>query len=50
MSMYLIKGEYAHAYLTSGMKKGAPEAQDEKRPRDCYDVDDGMLILWLKTD
>jgi hypothetical protein len=31
-------------------KKGAPGAQDEKRPRDDSDVDDGMLILWLKTD
>ena len=32
------------------MKNGAPGAQDEKRPRDCYDVNDGMLIPWLKTD
>jgi hypothetical protein len=31
-------------------KKGTPGAQDEKRPRDCCDVDDGMLIPWLKTD
>jgi hypothetical protein len=32
------------------MKNGIPGAQDEKRPRDCHDVDDGMLIPWLKTD
>jgi hypothetical protein len=32
------------------MKNGVPGAQDEKRPRDCCDVDDGMLIPWLKTD
>jgi hypothetical protein len=32
------------------MKNGVPGAQDEKRFRDCRDVDDGMLILWLKTD
>jgi hypothetical protein len=31
-------------------KNGAPGAQDEKRPRDCCDVDDGMLIPWLKMD
>ena len=32
------------------MKNGTPGAQDEKRPRDCCDVDDGMLIPWLKMD
>jgi hypothetical protein len=32
------------------MKNDIPGAQDEKRPRDCHDVDDGMLIPWLKTD
>jgi hypothetical protein len=32
------------------MKKGAPGAQDGSRPRECCDVDDGMLILWLRTD
>ena len=32
------------------MKNGAPGAQDEKRPRDCRDVDDRMLISWLKMD
>ena len=31
-------------------KKGTPGAQDEKRPKDSCDVDDGMLILWLKMD
>jgi hypothetical protein len=38
-----------YAYLIS-VKNGVPGAQDEKRPRDCCDVDDGMLIPWLKTD
>jgi hypothetical protein len=32
------------------MKNGVPGAQDEKRPRDCRDVDDRMLIPWLKMD
>jgi hypothetical protein len=32
------------------MKNGVLGAQDEKRPRDCHDVDDGMLISWLKMD
>jgi hypothetical protein len=31
-------------------KNGAPGAQDEKRPGDYCDVDDGMLIPWLKMD
>jgi hypothetical protein len=31
-------------------KNGAPGAQDEKWPGDCRDVDDGMLIPWLKMD
>jgi hypothetical protein len=32
------------------MKNGVPGAQDEKRLRDCHDVDDRMLIPWLKMD
>jgi hypothetical protein len=32
------------------MKNGALGAQDEKRPRDYCDVDDGMLIPWLNMD
>ena len=42
--------EYAHEYLVRVWKKGVPGAQDEKSPRDYSDVDDGMLIPWLKTD
>jgi hypothetical protein len=32
------------------MKNGALGAQDEKRLKDCCDVDDGMMIPWLKMD
>jgi hypothetical protein len=32
------------------MKNGIPGAQDEKRPSDCRDIDDRMLIPWLKMD
>ena len=46
---WVISVKYVHVYLTMD-KKGAPGAQDEKRPRDYCDVDDGMLIPWLKTD
>ena len=46
----LDKCDYACAYLTMIWKKGTPGAQDEKRPRDCCDVGDEMLISWLKTD
>jgi hypothetical protein len=49
MSMYLISVKYGHVYLTMD-KKGALGTQDEKRPRNCYDVDDEMLIPWLKMD
>jgi hypothetical protein len=31
-------------------KNGSPGAKDEKWPRDCLDVEDGVLIPWLKTD
>ena len=50
MSMYLISVKYVHAYLTMDKKKDAPRAQDKKRSRNCCDVDDRMLIPWLKTD
>jgi hypothetical protein len=31
-------------------KKGTPEAKDKNCPGDALDVDDGILISWLKTD
>jgi len=49
MSMYLISMKYGHAYLTMD-KKGTLGTQDEKRPRNFCDVDDGILIPWLKMD
>ena len=42
--------EHEHAYLDGVCKNGAPGAKDTNCPRDGLDVDDGMLILWLKID
>jgi hypothetical protein len=32
------------------MEKWLPGAKDEKWPGDYLDVEEGVLILWLKTD
>jgi hypothetical protein len=50
MSIYLIILNIRMCTLSKYEKNGIPGAQDEKRPRECHYVDDGMLIPWLKTD
>ena len=42
--------EHEHVYLDRVWKNGTPGAKDKKWPWDCRDVDDGMLIPWLKMD
>ena len=42
--------EHEHVYLDKVWKNGASGANDKKWPRDYLDVDDGMLIQWLKMD
>jgi len=50
MSMYLISVNMRMRTWSGYEKNGIPRARDEKRPRDCRDVDDEMLIPWLKMD
>ena len=50
MSMYLIILNRRACVPDQVMKNGIPGAQYEKRPRDCRDIDEGMLIPWLNTD
>ena len=42
--------EHEHVYLDGVWKNGVLGAKDKKWSRDCLDVDDGMLIPWMKTD
>ena len=42
--------EHEHVYLDRVWKNGVLGDKDKKWSRDCLDVDDGMLIPWMKTD